>query len=64
MILCTLKAKQYFQTINTNNSVSWVKGGGVSLLQAPKLLMNVNFEPIIRGHKSDIIDQVQNPFHI
>ena len=28
--------------------------------------MNVNFEPIIRGLKSDIFDwdQVQNPFHI
>ena len=51
-----LYAKQYFQTINTNNSVSWVKGGGVSLLQAPELLMNVNFEPIIRGLKSDIFD--------
>ena len=52
MILCTLKAKQYFQTININDSVSWVKGGGVSLLQAPELLINVNFEPIIRGLKS------------
>ena len=28
----------------------------VSLLQAPELLMNVNFEPIIRGLKSDIIE--------
>ena len=25
MILCTLKAKKYFQTININDSVSWVK---------------------------------------
>ena len=25
MILCTLKAKQYFQTININDSVWWVK---------------------------------------
>ena len=25
MIICTLKAKQYFQTININDSVWWVK---------------------------------------
>ena len=25
MILCTLKAKKHFQTININDSVSWVK---------------------------------------